>query len=81
MRKSPLMKENMKATHNQKFSYLNKSKQKTSSLEKNSYSNRSLLNEMQHQTPNQPKKNISTQASDQKLHNCTLDINMKKVKY
>ncbi|CAD8184172.1 unnamed protein product [Paramecium pentaurelia] len=69
MRKSPLMKENMKAIHNQKFSYLNKSKQKTSSLEKNSYSNRSLLNEMQHQTPNQPKKNISTQASDQKLHN------------
>ncbi|CAD8190472.1 unnamed protein product [Paramecium octaurelia] len=69
MRKSPLMKENMKAIHNQKFSYLNKSKQKTSSLEKSSYSNRSLLNEMQHQTPNQPKKNISTQASDQKLHN------------
>ncbi|CAD8193379.1 unnamed protein product [Paramecium pentaurelia] len=69
MRKSPLMKENMKAIQNQKFSYLNKSKQKTSSLEKSSYSNRSLLNEMQHQTPNQPKKNISTQASDQKLHN------------
>ncbi|CAD8109806.1 unnamed protein product [Paramecium sonneborni] len=69
MRKSPLMKENMKTIQNQKYSYLNKSKQKTSSLEKNSYSNRSLLNEMQHQTPNQPKKNISTQASDQKLHN------------
>lgn len=64
MRKSPHMKENIKTINNQKISYLSKCKQKTSSLEKTSYSNRSLLSEAQHQTPNQPKKNISTQASD-----------------
>ncbi|CAD8104367.1 unnamed protein product [Paramecium sonneborni] len=79
MRKSPLMKENMKVIQNQKYSYLNQCKQKTSSLEKNSYSNRSLLNEMQHQTPNQPKKNISTQASDQKLHNCQILKSLMKI--
>lgn len=52
MRKSPLMKENVKTINSQKLSYLNKSKQKTSSLEKTSHSNRSLLNEIHNQTPN-----------------------------
>ncbi|CAD8105270.1 unnamed protein product [Paramecium sonneborni] len=69
MHKSPLLKENIRLNNNQRPTYLSKSKLKTSSLEKNSNSNRSLLNEIQNQTPNQPKKNTSTQPSDQKLHN------------
>ncbi|CAK94166.1 unnamed protein product (macronuclear) [Paramecium tetraurelia] len=71
MRKSPLLKENLRLNNNQRPTYLSKSKKKTVSLEKNSNSNRSLLNEIQNQTPNQPKKITSTQPSDKKLHNCT----------
>ncbi|CAD8178275.1 unnamed protein product [Paramecium pentaurelia] len=69
MHKSPILKENIRLNNNQRPTYLNKNKQKTSSLEKNSNSNKSLLNEIQNQTPNQPKKVTSTQPSDQKLHN------------
>lgn len=65
MRKSPNLKENSKLIYNSKPGYLSgKLKQKAGSLEKSSYTNRSLINDLQIQTPNQPKKNMTTQASD-----------------
>ncbi|CAD8098438.1 unnamed protein product [Paramecium primaurelia] len=79
MRKSPLLKENLRLNNDQKPKYLSKSKQKTVSLEKNSNSNRSLLNEIQNQTPNQLKKIISTQPSDQKLHNWQILKSLMKI--
>ncbi|CAK91360.1 unnamed protein product (macronuclear) [Paramecium tetraurelia] len=79
MHKSPLLKENIRLNNNQRSTYSSKSKQKTSSLEKNSNSNRSLLNEIQNQTPNQPKKVTSTQPSDQKLHNCQILKSLMKI--
>ncbi|CAD8180705.1 unnamed protein product [Paramecium octaurelia] len=79
MRKSPLLKENLRLNNNQRPTYLSKSKQKTVSLEKNSNSNRSLLNEIQNQTPNQPKKITSTQPSDKKLHNCQILKSLMKI--
>lgn len=64
MRKSPNLKENCKIVYNKPAYLSSKTKQKTSSLEKSSCSNRSLLSDLHLQTPNQPKKNITTQASD-----------------
>ncbi|KAM3134606.1 hypothetical protein pb186bvf_013248 [Paramecium bursaria] len=70
MRKSPLIMKENKYINNQKLSIMNKQKQKTASLEKHSYTNRSLLhNDSNLLTPNQMKKNLTTQASDQKLSN------------